>query len=128
MGQTIDVSGDYYLDFSNPEAFEEYYRENIEHHTLLGNGNGRITKVNEEIVKLKEEIKNLRTSKEHYEAKNIENENRLNIIEEMLKDHGLIKVEVDPETYEKYKIIAKAQGISISEVIRNLTDKNLDKL
>ncbi len=53
---------------------------------------------------------------------------RLNRIEEMLEDHGLIKVEVDPETYEKYKIIAKAQGISISEVIKNLTDKNLEKL
>ncbi len=56
MGQTVEVSAEYFLDFSNQDAFEEYYTQEIEEHTLLGNGNGRITKVKEELDALKKTI------------------------------------------------------------------------
>jgi len=87
MGQTVEISADYFLDFSNPDAFEEYYVQEIEEHTLLGNGNGRITKVKEELESLKQTINIL--SEENKELKDAMKEVRENLpklIEKYMKE------------------------------------------
>lgn len=59
MGHQLDVTDGYDTSIESKEEFVEKYVKEFEQYTLLGNGTRKITAVEEEIIKLKEQIKNI---------------------------------------------------------------------
>ena len=85
MGYATSTQDDYDEMFADDDEFMEMYITELQEITLLGNGNGRMIKVNEQIKHLKIENKELN--------------NRLNFIEEMLKKFGSI---VSPDMLKEF--------------------------